>query len=491
MAYVSKQIPEDEQNQTGRTDPTTPNPAPEGGGSAGTAAPGGNAIPGVGTSTQFGSNAAKLSDYLKANQGQVEDFGNEIAGKLTQGYNDTLGSIDQGANDFNQQVNQGYAQYDPTLVGRAGTNPNDFTKNQDDVSKFQSIYNDQYKGPNDFESTTPYSNINSNVNKAVENASLVKDNAGLSTYLSNAGYYPNASQGVKSLDTALLMGNQNAQKSIRDAASPYSGLSNYLSGKVKNSDTGVATAKDQANQIRQNTQNQFTGEGGYIPSFQNQLNQKLTDSVAQATGRSGAAKNALGLSNPNDLGNMPDTVFSDLGIDKDRLMQVLGQRNAINSGGLWNGQMVAPAASPVDLSSYLGLTQQTPDVALNAGNVASSDDYAKAAAFQKLTGNDMSGFLNPENSGQAGTANLDLSSINPDQIGSLDSLYKSMYPTVNGPTPTETPIDDDMSRWISLHHKPSDPSLVPDWEKERDDYQKSISGPKVVKVNGENPWGAF
>lgn len=431
MAYVPKQIPEEEENKFSNPNPTTPYPeTPEGGGSAGT---GSNAAPGVGTSTQFGSNAAKLSDYLSANKDQVQNFGNEVAGKLNAGYDQTMGSINQGFGDFNQQVNQGYAQDNPDLINQAATNPTEFVKDQNNVSQFQSLYGNQYKGPQNFESTQPYMDINANVNKAVESASTAKSPTGLSTYLSNEGYYPNATQGVKALDSALLMGNPNAQKSISDAASKYSGLTDYLGGKTAEADTNAVNAKKQADSIRQGTQDRFMGANGVIPTFQNQVNQNVANARQQATDRAAMAKNALGFSNPNyaehqqgEDNYVSDEALQDLGISRKDLMSSLSRRDFINRQGV---------TAPVDLSSYFGLTQQSPEAMLNAGNVSSADDYAKSIALQQLTGQDMSGLLNPSNASKAGTANLDLSSIDPSQIAQLLQLYQSMpnLPLVDQP----------------------------------------------------------
>src|SRR5690242_8717920 len=114
MAYVPQQIPDEEQNKFANPNQTTPNPIPpQGTGSAGAGA-GGRAAPGMGTPTQFGSNAAKLSDYLKANEEQVGQFGQQVAGDLTNRYNQTMGNINQGFGDFNQQLQANYTPPDPT-----------------------------------------------------------------------------------------------------------------------------------------------------------------------------------------------------------------------------------------------------------------------------------------------------------------------------------------------------------------------------------------
>ncbi len=246
MAYVPKQVPEEEKNQFANPNETTPNPVPpQGAGSAGT---GGQSAPGMGTSTQFGSNAAKLSDYLNANKEQVAEFGNKVAGNLNQGYDQTMGSINQGFGDFNNQVSQGYEHPGQEFINEAVSNPADFIKDQNKASQFQKLYNNQYAGPSSFEGTDFYSNVNKQINKAKEDSSLASSPAGLGTYLNNYMGTANNSPGIQTLDTALLQRSPEASKSIRDAASRYGNLSDYLGQKTGEANASVGQARTSAEQ---------------------------------------------------------------------------------------------------------------------------------------------------------------------------------------------------------------------------------------------------
>lgn len=244
MAYVPKQLPDDQENQFARTEPTTPYPAPQGGGSSGS-----GQAPGAGTSTQFGSNAAKLTDYLKANEPQIQEFGQQVAGKLTDTYNQAKGAVDQGFGDFNQSISGGYTPDDPTIVQQATSDPYGFSRDQGNVQKFQSLYNNQYTGPENAEGSELYSNLNNQVNQAVQNASLVGTEGGMNTYLDQFGG-ANKTQGMKTLDTALLQRSPEARNTIQAAAAPYQGLSDYLSGKVSEADKNIANAKTTAQTSR-------------------------------------------------------------------------------------------------------------------------------------------------------------------------------------------------------------------------------------------------
>lgn len=290
MAFVLKTLPDEQENIFSRTEPTTP--VPQGGGSAG--AGDGNA-PNVGTSTQFGSNAAKLTDYLKANQDQVGQYANEVSGNLQQGYDAAKGAIDQGFDSFNQQVNQGYSQPDQAKIDQALSNPAQYAQDPNNVQQFQSWYNNNYSGPQNFESFQPYQQINSQVNKAVDNSNLIQNYSGLGSFLDNMGTGENMTGGMKTLNTALLMRNPGAWDQVKAAAAPAKDLNSYLSGKMTAANQAAAQAKDQATNTRTDLRNKVEGQGGLVDSLQNRLNQSMTQ-AEQKRGEFNNAYNTFGAS---------------------------------------------------------------------------------------------------------------------------------------------------------------------------------------------------
>lgn len=421
MAYVP-QIPEDEQNKFANKGQTTPYPVPTGGGAP---TSGAGAPPGQATSTQFGSNASKLSDYLKANQDQVKAFGNQVAGNLNTGYNSILDSMNQGFGNFNQQVNQGYAQPNQKLVDQAASNPSEFVKNQGNVDAFKSLYNNQYTGPNNFESSQPYANINDQVNQAVQNTGMLNTQSGLTSYLNNYLGGANKTQGMQNLDTLLLQRSPEARQAISNAAAPYKGLTNMLANKMQEADTNVANAKKSAQDNAASVQNQFIGQGGVIPSFQNDLNQRVSSAQQTAADRIKAVQDLLNNPTYDASSDSTKQALSDLGLTQGQYEQFRGL----------NFPNTSTTTPQVNYNGYV--TFQNPQAMLNAGNVASADDYARAAALQQLTGQDMSGFLNPMNSNLAGIGNLDLTDT--DVLGLLK--YLNIDQSVSGGGDAFTPTE--------------------------------------------------
>lgn len=373
MAYIPQQIPEDQKNIFASTSPTTPNP--QSSGSVG-AVPAGGAAPGVATPTQFGSSASRLTDYLKANQQQVQDFGNKVASDLTNQYNQTLGSINQGVNQFGQQVGQGYTPPDQNRLSEAATNPTEFVKNPQNVQDFQSWYNSSYTGPQNFEGSSIYSNLNNQVNKAVENADLTKTLSGLGTYLGTNGRGVNSTGGINTLDAALLARNPQSREAIQSAASPYKTLNDYLSQQTSQSDADIAKAKETANTNRTSIQNQFTGEGGLVPTLTNTLNQQLSTARGGYDQQYNQALNAFrnGTLTPEQakfLGFNPNDISDKALMGQGKTADILRQDYGLS----------------IPLQNYF-TTPPADVVYSNLNSAATPEQAAYEAALQQLTGMD-------------------------------------------------------------------------------------------------------
>lgn len=384
MAYIQKsQLPENEKNQFARTGDTTSMPIPpQTGGSAGAVAGGKAGAPGVGTSTQFGSNAAKLSDYLTANAPQVAEFGQKVAGDLSTRYNNTMNTLNQGFDQFGQQVQQGYAHDNPDLVNQAYSNPTEFVKNDDNVKGFQSLYNNEYKGPQNIESMDVYGNMNNAVNKAVEDAGLVGSESGLRSYLSNYMGGNMRTDAMNTLDTALLRKSPEARETISNEANKFSTLSDYLKNQTASADQSVVDAKKAANDISQRVQNQ-------LGSDRANFDQGIADRVSQAQQdydkRYAAVNNAKAVPTADliDMFGMNPEQVNKLTEQANLLSQLYG----INPTNLYSSNMPLVTAPSL-------------------GNVISQEEVDKSNAYAKLMGIEAPNY--GENIGTYKTPTLDV-----------------------------------------------------------------------------------
>lgn len=426
MAYDPNQ--EENKNQQGQASPLAAPPTSSGPG-AGPGSSAGKSAPQATPAQPF----QNLQAYLGANAPQVNQQASNIASNLGTQYGQVKSDIDKGTTDFGNQVTSGYAPANTDLTGRAASNPSEFISNPNDVTAFKQLYNDAYTGPNNFETSDAYGNLNGAVNKAVNSANLVNSTGGLQTYFQ--GQNPNATKGGNILDTVLLQGTPEAYETVKSAAQPFNTLADYLSGAVNTADAGVQNAKDTAQGISQGLQNQFTGPGGVVPTWQQTLEDELTGARNTATTRLGDVQNAFkgtvgGITLPNGYIAAPsqvsDQALADMGLTRSEYTSIANKANTLARGVPNTGSNYD--MSPMDLMAYL--TAQNPEVNITPTNTPTAEEYAKDAALAQLTG----GNPNLTDVSQAGKANLDLSDVNTaDLIRDLTENYNTWmaaHPTV-------------------------------------------------------------
>lgn len=377
-----------------------------------------------------------LQAYLGANQPQIEAQGSKIASDLGNQYGQVQSDINKGKTDFNTQVAGGYAAPNQDIVNQATSNPTDFVSNPDNVKAFQSLYNDQYTGPTAFENTGTYGNLSGEVSKASQAANLLNSPEGVQTYFQ--GQNPNATKGGNVLDSVLLQGSPDVYTNIQAAAKPFAGLSDYLGNATTEANQGVTNAQQTAQQTSQGLQNQFTGAGGIIPTFQNDLTGRIT--TAQTAEKQTADQVLPFLKNLSGTTPQGLDLAKELGLTPQELAGLKSNQDVMGSySKLINPQGGQPYAPAFDLTNYA--SQLNPANAITPASFASPQEYAKADALSKLTGQDLSSFLNPANASQAGTAPKSLLNFNKtgaqtDSSNAVKQTDTSVVSQVAGVDPT-------------------------------------------------------
>ncbi len=333
---------------------------------------------GAATNTAAAQPFTNLNAYLTANAPQVQQQANTIAGNLTSQYGQVQGDINKGTQDFNNQVSSGYAAPNAQVVQQAAADPTNFAQTPSNVAAFQGQLNDQYAGPANFEGTSGYSGLNSEVNTAAQNAAQVNTLPGLQTYLQ--GTEKNPTQGENTLDSVLLNQSPNAIKTVQAAASPFAQLPGTLAQNVTTADQGVTNAQTQAQQAAQAANTAFLGPNGIAPTFQRGIANAATNAQTQQDAYNKAINSEQQTLNP--------------------LQSYLGQLQGVAPS--WNVQNMF---SPIqDLSEITG--------AANPATVSTPQQYQEDQALQTLLGSLYSPALNQANAGQAGTFKTpDVSSI--------------------------------------------------------------------------------
>ncbi len=372
-------LPQDEQNQNAPQGQTTNNPQnggaglpPQGaGGSVGAATGGAKAgsSPATGTSTQFGSSASKLGDYLSANAPQIQNQANNIVGGLNNQYGQVNQDITNAANQFQSQVQGGYAASNPDVVNQAKNDVTGFAKDPNNVKAFQSQYNNAYTGPQNFEGTDQYGNIQNEVNSAVQNANLLQSPAGLQSYL--AGTQKNPTRASTTLDQLLLNGNPQAQASIQGAAKQFGGLTDQFGNVTSQADQSVQAAQQAAQQSNQYAHQQ-------IQPVASNFNTGLQTAAQQAEAQRNAYNNSL-----NQFYGQATPIGQNI---NNYLAQMYGQPSIENQSSDFINK------NPLITNPITTAQSATPE------------QYQQAAALSQLLGQDYTSPLDQANIGQAGTA---------------------------------------------------------------------------------------
>lgn len=414
MAYVAeedkKQTPSQEQQDPAQL-PVSTASAPGAGPAAGGKAQSAQSNP----QQPFQS----LNAYLTANAPQVAKQGEQIAGNLTNQYGQVTGDINKAMSDFGNQVQSGYTQPNAELTNSAATNPTAFVSNPENVKAFQSLWNDVYSGPENFESTSPYGDVAKEVTKAQQNANLVGSTSGLQNYFQTQN--PNATAGGNTLDSVLLQSSPEAYQNVLNAAKPYQGLLDYLGQGASTANAGISQAKQTAADTATNLRNQFTGEGGIIPNFEQGVSDRYNQFITNSNTGFESLKNDLA------AGNITPQEVNQLGLDPQAVQDFMNNFRQIPKG----------ETSPYDATAYL--TNQIGTI--RPESYASKEDYDRAIALNQLTGSDM-GFLNPANASQAGTAGnpygFDITKANSDLQNLLAGIPFDKTPTSGSTEPIPT-----------------------------------------------------
>lgn len=284
MAFLPK-YQEDQDAPEGQTTNAPAGEAPpSSGGSAGEGPGGAGGTPNTGSSTKFGSPASKLGDYLSANAPQIAQQGAKVAGGLNTQFANLNQGIEQAGQQFNQQVQGGYTAPNQTLVNQALSNPSQFTATPDNIQAFKDQYNNQYKGPQNFEGTDIYGNIQGQVNAAQQQANLLKNPAGLQSYLTGQSKNPTAASST--LDALLIQGDPTARQKVQDAAAQFQGLTPKFQDTVSGANSSVQAAQKAAQDSAKYAQDQSAQTAA-------NFNQGLTDKVTSTNQQRDAYNTAV------------------------------------------------------------------------------------------------------------------------------------------------------------------------------------------------------
>lgn len=388
----------DEENKSGPTTVAGTSSVPTGSGTGNPGVSGGNGISSVKqNAVQNQSGYTDVGSYLNANQAGSEKMGQDVASNLTNKFNQTKEGVQTSANDLINQVNQGYTKENANLVKQASENPNAVADNSDLLSQFQGQLNDSYSGPTDW---SDFGTQQGKVNDAQQYGNLAKTPGGYNVYAQELEG-PTASQGVNQLDSLLLQGNEGSAQAIKNASDPYSTLNDFLTQQQTGAKGAITAGQNDAQTASQHALDAFTGANGTLTNLNNTITQNTSKALTDAQAGQASIKADLA------SGNLSDQDLQQLGMTRDQADALLAAKGRAGTSQYMTGHNFGAASKTEDIDLLQALQQQDPTQLINAGTVATPEQYAQMSAIQKLLGDKtpQGAAINPALASLAGTYN--------------------------------------------------------------------------------------
>lgn len=335
-----------------------------------------------------------LQAYLQANAPQALGMGQNIAKQLEGGYQAVNKDIGNAQQQFEGEVSKSAAPSNAQdIVSQAAQNPTQFVKDPNNVSQFQKVQNANYTGPSNFEGSNYYSNLNSEIQHAQQQAPDISNPANIQQLV--RGQERNPTAGQSNLDTLLLQQSPGGVAAIKSATAPYATLGDTLKGLASSQNQKISDTKAGVDKAKASVPNAFlTGQNAVVPTWENALNQKVQTAAGDYANQ-GTKINALTQAiNAGDLSKLSPDQLAGLGISADQAAYLMNAK----------GQLGNFSSAPAPATSYTPgtLNPQAP----NSATVASSEDYAMQQALESLLGTGFTNApLNDEQSNLAGTYN--------------------------------------------------------------------------------------
>lgn len=323
-------------------------------------------------------NFGTVQDYLKGNQQQGEALGQQFTGNLATAQTNAKSAIDTAAKQTQSDINAGTTAYDSGLVGKAVSDPTKITGNPDQLNSFLKQWNAAYTGPTSFENSANYAPA-SGAAAAASNLGQEESTTGGQQQLlhDQFGVYGQGNQG---LDQAILQSSSYFPK-VQDQAKELGTVQDYLTQQAQPLNTAANTAAANTAAAQTNTRGAFANT---MSDFQKQVNAETAAKQSQAQ--------AVASKYQQDLASGDATAIA----------------NDLKQAGVSAGDIPTYLAA---LNKNYGVKPDAsvgynfnPATAITTANTATPEEYAKAAAYGQLTGQDYTGILNPANAAQAGTA---------------------------------------------------------------------------------------
>jgi hypothetical protein len=410
------------------------------------------------TSTPTKTNFVNVSDYLDKNPEASAHIGDLASGKLASQRDEAQSALDAAKSGFGQQVESGSTKLDQGTLDSAFGSPETFVQNPDNMSKFFAMRDAAYKGPQSFETTDSFAPTQAKIGGLSQTAEGLGTEAGRNALV--GGLSTRQTTGKTSLNQMLLQGNPGAAQKVQDTTNSFKGVEDQWQdftkqapGQVAQAQAVTAQAKGAAHQ----------GLSAAQTALQDVISGKLNTAKGQFDKYN---QTAGGL---NTAATNVDSAFQAF-LARNPQVKLEGSSNALAPWLNLQGSTNTPTAS----------------------NVSSGQDFAREAALEQLSGNQL-GILNNGESGQAGQFNVpglptgDVAGGVTANLQNLRDQIMSKYQPLQGALDKETTRAQFQSQRDALRK----PALT-DTPEERAAYQAQLQAidaqAEAAGVSGSSYW---
>jgi len=319
-----------------------------------------------------------VADYLSKNQEGSANIANAAAGKLEQQRDEAGGLVSGAGTKFNSDVSAGTTNLDQGTLDSALSSPETFVQDPNNTAKFLAMRDAAYKGPQSLQSTDYFAPADTKVKGLSATATGLGTEEGRNALVQSLSDHP--TQGKTSLNQLLLQGNPESAQKIQDTAGTFKSIEDQWAQLLANAPSAVDTAKATTDATRTTTQGRL---GDTTGQFKTGLNDKL--------GAANAERDQWN-TNYTNLNNKLNNSANGQGVDLNQLdLDTLGIGDAFPYLTKLNAfnQDLSKYGGPIPLSTYVGSQGNANTNIPTLGGVASPEDYAREAALQQLSGQDL------------------------------------------------------------------------------------------------------
>lgn len=221
------------------------------------------------TSTGF----INIQRYIDQNRPQAAQLGERVGGLIEQEGQEAVGAIQSAQDQFIQQAESQIVQPNQEVIDQAASEEFRGFEDPTQTEQFTQAFNaPEYTGPESLvASGEPYTSALKEVGDIETMRELVQSDSGRKELLSRIQDTRRASQGVTTLDNALLGINPKSRETLQQASDAYSDLDQRLSAANLTAQQTGQNVSQQNLELQGQLRDQFLGEGGVITSLGEQI----------------------------------------------------------------------------------------------------------------------------------------------------------------------------------------------------------------------------